>query len=162
MIECEKKFLIADLDAALCGADAPVSFQQGYFETGPEGPTVRVRLVGIDRACVTFKSRISADSCREYEYEIPRSDGEEMLRVFCAGRIVEKRRSLRSANGTRVWEIDCYDGANSGLATAEIELSGSDEPFERPAWLGEEITGRPEFSNRALALTPWRERSVEA
>ena len=89
-------------------------------------------------------------SFADVELPIPVEDARCMIDTLCGERVVEKKRYLCGR-----WEIDEYFKANSGLFTAEIELKSVDEKFEIPAWLGEEISDKPEYTNGALSRNPY-------
>lgn len=152
-IEIERKFLLKNAHWRQF-ADAGTKMCQGYFDTNG-GATVRVRIFG-DSAVLTIKGRLNASGGRsEYEYPIPKSDAEAMLAEFCASRTVEKIRYHVPAGQGRVWEIDEYGGDNAGLFTAEIELSSLDEEFDRPEWLGDEVTSDRRYANGSLSRFPY-------
>lgn len=56
----------------------------------------------------------------------------------------------------RYFEVDEFYGENEGLVMAEIELENPEEPFDRPAWLGEEVTGDKRYYNSHLLCNPYR------
>ena len=91
--------------------------------------------------------------------EIPREEAESLLGL-CRGGRIEKTRYIIPAGGGRKWEVDRFHGENEGLVLAEIELSGADETFEKPSWLGEEVTGDPRFYNSTLSRRPFRTWSI--
>ncbi|MDY6827810.1 MAG: CYTH domain-containing protein [Pseudomonadota bacterium] len=152
-IEIERKFLVAGpvpWDAAL----EVVAIEQGYLCV--EGDRVlRVRRAG-QRAWLTFKAGGMGIARLEYEYEIPVADALEMLARLCVHPLVEKVRH-RIAHGGHLWEVDQFLGTNQGLVVAEIELHAEDEPFDRPDWLGAEVSRLPRYSNAALARRPFSE-----
>ena len=94
----------------------------------------------------------------EYEYAVPPADAREMLELFCLKPVIEKTRYEVLFSG-KTWEIDVFHGANQGLVIAEIELESVDESIELPGWLGDEVTGCPEYSNFTLASHPWKDRA---
>ncbi len=153
-LEIERKFLLSSEDWRGT-ADGGTRMIQGYFATGYEGPTVRVRIAG-ECGFLTIKGRMNGISRSEFEYEIPREDAESMLREFCASRLVEKVRFLVEYEGF-TWEIDEYSGRNAGLFTAEIELPASSTPFARPPWLGQEVSLDRRYSNGSLSVIPYSE-----
>lgn len=148
-VEIERKFLLKN-GSWKKSIDSSVRMIQGYMAGGSGTPTVRVRLAG-KMAWITIKGKASGISRSEYEYQIPAEDAEEMLSTLCGTRIVEK---IRHYSGR--WEIDEYLGKNAGLFTAEIELSDPDEKFEKPSFLGAEITGESMYSNGALSRRPYK------
>lgn len=148
--EIERKFLLKD-DSWRAEADAGTPFRQGYFHA--TGLTGRVRTAGA-RHLLTLKSPTKSLSRDEFEYEIPAADAAAMFELFCEPARIEKTRHLLE-HGGKTWEIDVFAGANQGLVLAEIELCSEDEPFERPAWLGPEVSGDPRYFNSNLAVHPY-------
>jgi adenylate cyclase len=151
--EIERKFLVTG-DGYRQGATA-VHYHQGYIPT-VNGTTVRVRIAG-DRAMLTIKGKASGFSRDEYEYEIPTADAAEMLQNLCAQPQIEKVRYTLPWKGGRKWEVDVFMGDNEGLVVAEIEVGSEDEEFERPDWLGEEVTGDHRYYNSALCRVPYKD-----
>jgi adenylate cyclase len=149
--EIERKFLVTG-DAWKSGA-AGVRFRQGYLST-EKARTVRVRTEGA-RGVLTIKGPTAGVSRLEFEYEIPQADADRLLDDLCLRPLVEKVR-YRVAAGRHVWEIDEFLGDNAGLVVAEIELGSADEPFERPAWLGREVSDDPRYFNANLVRAPYR------
>ncbi len=148
-IETERKFLLAD-DRWKARIVRSIKMRQNYLAYDP---TVRVRVAG-EQAFVTIKSAAKGCSRAEYEYAIPPEDAAEMLDTLCRGNEVCKTRHIVIFCG-KMWEINVFEGVNAGLILAEIELDREDEPFERPPWLGDEVTGKAEYYNGALARQPW-------
>jgi adenylate cyclase len=149
--EIERKFLVRG--DAWREQGTPERFRQGYLRTA--GPaTVRVRIAG-DRGFLTIKGPTSGMTRSEYEYPIPLADAEALLDTLCARPQIEKLRT-RIPSGAHTWEVDEFLGDNAGLVVAEIELRSEDEAFDRPAWLGEEVTADPRYRNAALAQRPYR------
>ena len=147
-LEIERKFLVHG-DGWRANARAGVRFCQGYL--ADDLATVRIRRAG-DRACVTIKGRRHGIARPEYEYLIPVSDAEELLRI-CRQPLIEKTR-YAVPHARHVWAVDVFGGRNSGLVLAEIELKNPDEPFTRPRWLGREVTHDRHYRNSALAIAP--------
>jgi len=157
-VEIERKFLLSSR-AWRAAAGAPVHLVQGYCPTGA-GLTVRVRLIGEDRAVLTIKGKPAGHVRSEFEYPIPVEDARAMLKEFCATNVVEKYRYLVPWAGA-TWEVDEYLGRNEGLFTAEIELESPEQLFERPPWLGMEVSGDPRYSNGSLSRRPYMLWSAE-
>lgn len=148
--EIERKFLVAgDYKQAAVSSSHIV---QGYIGRTPS-LTFRIRLRD-ERGYLTVKGRTDAAgmSRDEWEYEIPAADARELL-AHSDGSI-EKRRYMVPA-GRHTFEVDEFFGANEGLTMAEVELSSPDEAFERPAWLGEEVTGDKRYYNSQLLQHPY-------
>lgn len=153
-LEIERKFLVRDRSWKRDGLRC-VHFYQGYVKTDPARHiTVRIRLAG-DQAFLTLKGPAHGIARSEFEYEIPADDARRMLDEFIPdGKIEKIRYFLPCPDG--VWEIDEYLGDNEGLVTAELELKDEHDGFERPAWLGSEVTGIPRYLNSMLAVYPWK------
>ncbi len=150
ILEIERKYLLADSSwRQSCGTGHPI--RQGYFSDAANF-VLRVRLID-GQALLSIKGQTEGITRREFEFNIPYADGEELLREFCATRIVEKTRYYLPYQGF-VWEIDEYFGRNHGLLTAEIELPDEDTPFPLPPWLGLEVSYDPRYGNAALAQHP--------
>ena len=148
--EIERKFLVPDT-AFLAGQGGERLVQAYICATGRA--TVRVRIAGA-RAWLTLKGRSEGISRTELEYPIPCADAELCLAELCAEGVVAKTR-YRVPHGGHTWEVDVFEGANAGLVVAEIELGSEQEPFDRPAWLGEEVSGDPRYANSQLAERPF-------
>jgi adenylate cyclase len=114
--------------------------------------SVRVRIGG-DAAWLNIKSAVAGVERAEYEYVIPRADAEQMLERFCAG-VVEKIRHHVPHAG-RTFEVDEFVGDNVGLIVAELELEAVDAHFERPSWLGREVSDRRRYYNLHLLDHPY-------
>lgn len=155
-IEIERKFLVLDASWR-AAADAGTRYRQAYLSrvtsAGAVRSSVRVRTDG-ERAYLNIKSATLGIRRQEYEYPIPLADAEAMLADLCVGAVVEKTR-YHVPVGAHVWEIDVFAGANAGLIVAEIELGHEDEVFERPAWLGAEVSDDPRYYNVCLADHPY-------
>ena len=155
--EIERKFLVRS--GAWRGAGEGTRYRQGYV-VNSEGRTVRVRL-SDGEAWLTIKGLRIGLTRPEFEYAIPVNDAEEMLATLCGGSLVEKTR-YKVVVGRHVWEVDEFHGDNAGLVLAEIELEHEAETFERPEWLGEEVSDDPRYYSGRLAKEPfssWGRRS---
>ncbi|MFN8713841.1 MAG: CYTH domain-containing protein [Bacteroidota bacterium] len=152
-IEIERKFLIKDNNWQEQPGLTVTHIRQGYL-ISDEGRTVRVRWRN-GKGYITVKGKPATGSIArlEYEYEIPGSDAEALL-LLCNRPLIEKKRWLL-ANGTHTWEIDVFEGENAGLTVAEIELGSENEDFDKPEWLGEEVTYDKRYSNAALSRVPF-------
>ena len=156
-VEIERKFLVAD-PSWREGADDGVLIRQSYIASNGHA-SVRVRIKGDRDATLTIKLPGSGLSRLEFEYDIPLDEAEALMRVR-QGAIVEKTRYRVVAAGM-VWEIDIFSGENDGLMIAEIELEREDQPFVRPDWLGDEVTGDERYHNSRLAQRPFVTWSTE-
>ena len=161
-IEIERKFLVAG-DGWREAAERVVPMAQGYLndvgmvDSGAMLSSVRVRIEG-DEARLNIKSRELGVQRQEFEYPIPLEDARAMLALSVGGLVDKRRHYVR--HGGHVWEVDEFLCDNAGLVVAELELAHADAPFERPGWLGVEVTDAPRYYNLALASRPyaqWRE-----
>jgi len=156
-IEIERKFLVTG-DGWRVAAHAVVPMAQGYIndaaalDSGAQKASVRVRIQG-DAAYLNLKSREPGHTRQEFDYPIPVDDARALL-ALCVGGLVDKRRHL-VRHGNHLWEVDEFLGENAGLVVAEIELDDAEEAFERPEWLGEEVTDDVRYYNLALAAHPY-------
>lgn len=151
-IEIERKFLLAS-EAWRALASGKVTMRQGYLTEIGSPASVRVRVEG-EAGRLNVKQAVLGSARAEFEYPIPIADAELMLATLCR-RLVLKTRHLVPHAG-HVWEVDEFAGDNAGLVVAEIELGRVDEPFERPDWLGPEVTDQARYYNHALAEHPYR------
>ena len=139
--ETERKFLLAD-DGWRTQCVRSERLRDGLIAiTGNR--KVRVRIYA-ERATLTVKAKTGQSSDAEYEYEIPLADAEELLASHCDGNLLSKVRHYVPFKGF-MWEIDVYEGLLSGVMLAEVELQGEDVEVPLPPWVGEEVTGRPEY-----------------
>jgi adenylate cyclase len=151
-LEIERKFLLRS-DAWRSQVTQRVLMRQGYLSSGSRC-SIRARIAG-ELAWLNLKARRSGMTRLEYEYPIPRQDADEILDELCEGPLIEKYRHEITI-GAHVWEVDEFLGDNAGLIVAEIELASEGEPFERPSWLGEEVTQDERYYNFNLAKRPFR------
>jgi adenylate cyclase len=149
-IEIERKFLVNDMSWK--PSRKRLSVIQGYFPTS--GFSLRVR-VQDDKAFLTLKKGRSQISRHEFEYEIPAGDAREMIGLFCGREVIEKTRHLVEYKGF-TWEVDEFHGENDGLIVAELELEYEDMLFDKPSWIGEEVTQDSRYLNACLAKRPYR------
>lgn len=160
-LEIERKFLVSS-DAWRAQASRVIPMAQGYLndqtsmDSGAQRVSVRVRLEGDD-ARLNLKSREVGHTRQEFDYPIPISDARALL-ARCVGGLIDKHRHLVEHAG-HLWEVDEFFGDNAGLIVAEIELDSGDEWFERPAWLGMEVTDSTRYYNLALASRPYSQWS---
>ena len=152
-LEIERKFLLKKTPC-LVGADYQ-KMTQGYLGYGPL--TTRVRISSFNgeypNAWLTIKSPpVTTSACNEWEYEIPAAEAREILNQ--PGIMLLDKTRYHVIHLGEEWEVDEYHGSLQGLWTAEIELPCEGAPVELPDWIGEEITGRREWSNECLASSP--------
>lgn len=149
--EIERKFLLAN-DAWRRAVTKSLPMRQGYLATTGE-VSIRVRQEG-DQAFLNLKSATLGISRDEFEFALPPAGAAEVLDRFCRERCIEKTRHLVPA-GPHLWEIDEFSGENAGLVVAEIELADEQEAFERPAWLGLEVSLERRYYNVCLLDYPY-------
>jgi len=149
--EIERKFLITG--AFKTYAAKQTFIRQGYISTDP-ARTVRVRTKGGD-AFITIKGLSNSTGVSRFEWEkrIPIEEAEDLFQ-FCLPGVIEKIR-FEIPYKNHIFEVDEFFGKNLGLLIAEIELSSEDESFEKPSWLGEEVTGIDKYYNSYLTSHPY-------
>ncbi|KFN50909.1 CYTH domain-containing protein [Arenimonas composti] len=156
-IEIERKFRVRG-EGWRDAASRRERMAQAYLndlaavEQGGQKASVRVRIAG-DAAFLNIKSREAGHTRQEFDYEIPVADAEALLALCVGGRIDKMRHYVE--HGGRTFEVDEFLGDNAGLVVAELELEAADAAFERPDWLGDEITDQPRYYNLALAARPY-------
>lgn len=157
-LEIERKFLTTG-DGWKSQAERVVRMRQGYLnelaavETGQQKASVRVRISSDTEAHLNLKSREAGHTRQEFEYAIPVADAEALFELCVGGSIDKHRHYVRHAG--HLWEVDEFLGDNAGLVVAELELSHADEPFERPDWIGAEVTSLQRYYNLALIGHPY-------
>ncbi|HON54997.1 MAG TPA: CYTH domain-containing protein [Bacteroidales bacterium] len=149
--EIERKFLVKGEFKHLASKSTRII--QGYLSSVPER-TVRVRVKG-DKGFITVKGigNNSGASRFEWEKEISVEEAQELLSI-CEPGIIDKTRYLIKV-GPHTFEVDEFYGENEGLTLAEVELSSENEAFEKPDWLGEEVTGDARYYNSMLMKNPY-------
>ncbi|MEA4935819.1 MAG: CYTH domain-containing protein [Paludibacter sp.] len=150
--EVERKFLVSS-DAYKALAFSSTLITQGYLSINPAA-TVRVRING-DKAFLTIKGEGSASGTTRYEWEkeISPIEAKELLQL-CSSEVVDKIRYKVDFKGF-IYEVDEFFGENQGLVVAEIELNHEDDFFEKPDWLGQEVTGIAKYYNAMLVNHPY-------
>lgn len=151
--EIERKFLVRS-DSWREAADEGTRFRQGYL-IGAEKASVRIRIEG-SVANINIKSATLGVRRQEYEYSIPLTEAEEMLDTLCEQPQIEKVR-YHVPVGNHTWEVDVFSGDNEGLVVAEVELADEDEVFERPDWLGDEVSDDTRYYNVCLVKHPYKD-----
>jgi CYTH domain-containing protein len=144
--EIERKFLVKGEFKHLAIREMEIT--QGYLSVD-RTRVIRLRLCN-ERAFLTIKapSENTRFARYEWEYEIPSSEAMEIIKLCLPGRI-HKTRYIVPFSGHH-FEVDLFHGRHEGLIIAELELTDEEEVFDRPDWLGEEVTGRPEYYNSNL------------
>lgn len=150
--EIERKFLVTGEYKSQTYAQSHIV--QGYISSA-RGRTVRVRIRD-EKGYLTIKgaSNTSGVSRYEWEKEIPRCEAEELMKLCESGTIDKTRHLVRS--GKHIFEVDEFYGENEGLIIAEVELASEDEPFEKPDFIGKEVTGDVRYYNSQLMSHPYK------
>ncbi len=146
--EIERKFLV--LDQSYKQLAEGILYQQGYLSFRP---SVRIRIIG-QKALLTIKGATTGISRSEFEYEIPLQDGLNMLQELCRMAVIEKYRYKVEYKGF-TWEIDEFLNDNEGLVLAEIELESEDQAFDKPPFIGEEVSYDRRYRNSSLISKPY-------
>lgn len=155
--EIERKFLVQQ--DKLPQLPEPLRLKQGYLAFSP---TVRVRTEdgpgqNERRAYLNVKG-VGLIGRDEFEYEIPRDEAEQLLKLTKASLVSKKRYHLPLPDHPDLkWELDIFEGDNTGLLVAELEMPDADMQFEHPAWLGQDVTEDSAYKNAALAQHPYKD-----
>lgn len=149
--EIERKFLVKGDFRPFVSKETRIT--QGYLSSVPER-TVRVRVKG-EKGFLTIKGigNESGASRYEWEKEIPVAEAQDLMAI-CEPGVINKTRYLVKV-GNHTFEVDEFHGENEGLIVAEVELSSEDEQFEKPEWLGQEVTGYTQYYNPRLMKHPY-------
>ncbi|WP_339893448.1 CYTH domain-containing protein [uncultured Algibacter sp.] len=152
MIEIERKFLVKS-DAYKDEAFQETRIVQGFLNTHKDR-TVRVRVKG-DLGFITVKGLSSKNGLSRFEWEkeITKDDALKLLNLCEKGVIDKTRYDIKAGN--HIFEVDEFFGDNEGLIIAEVELESENETFEKPTWLGEEVTGQIKYYNSQLSKHPY-------
>ena len=151
-VEIERKFLVKNDDYKIHAAR--VLFKQGYLSV-ESGRTVRIRTYD-NKGFITIKGKAHSFTRDEFEYEIPADEADMLLDNLCIRPLIEKIRHFIIYGGNE-WVIDEFLGVNKGLVVAEIELESEEQLFEKPDWLGEEVTFDRRYGNSHLVRKPYSE-----
>ena len=150
--EIERKFLVDSEFKKLSTAETRIV--QGYLSSVPER-TVRIRIKG-DKGYITIKGIGNESGATRYEWEdeISVADATELLSI-CEPGVIDKTRFFVK-HGEHTFEVDEFYGENEGLIVAEVELDSEEEEFDRPDWLGAEVTGEAKYYNSMLMKNPFK------
>lgn len=153
MVEIERKFLVKSDDFKK-EATSKRRIVQGFLNTHPKR-SVRVRI-NEDLGFITVKGKSNEEGTSRFEWEkeIPVSEAETLLEL-CEQSVINKTR-YEIPSGKHVFEVDEFFGDNDGLIVAEIELEDENEEFNRPNWLGREVTGQVKYYNSLLSKVPFK------
>ena len=152
-VEIERKFLPRG-NAWRQAVNDSQHLRQGYLNNEARC-SVRVRT-SADRGWLNIKSVTIGAQRQEFEYEIPLDEAHKMLDTLSLKPLIEKVRHFVKV-GRHVWEIDEFEGDNAGLIVAEIELGHPEEEFEKPDWVGEEVTHDVRYYNTSLCRHPFKD-----
>ena len=157
MIEIERKFLIVS-DKYKEQAYKKTRIVQGFLNTHKER-TVRVRIKGKE-AYITIKGISNKEGSSRFEWEkkIAVEEAEQLIEL-CEPNLIEKIR-YEIKVGNHIFEVDEFSAENKGLIVAEIELSEENESFDKPDWLGKEVTGDVRYYNSQLSRVPYKNWSI--
>lgn len=145
--EIEKKFLVkGDFRNEVFKT---VHIVQGYLSRVPER-VVRIRIKD-DKGFITIKGKNVGATRFEWEKEIPFEEAKKLLELCEPGLVDKTRHLIKNTDGKHTWEVDVFHGHKEGIVIAEIELDDENEPFDRPSWLGEEVTGDRRYYNSSLS-----------
>lgn len=149
--EIERKFLVTGDYKSQAYAQSHIV--QGYISSA-RGKTVRVRIRDT-KGYLTIKGAANASGTNRYEWEkeIPLNDAEDLMQL-CEPSIIDKTRYLVHS-GKHTFEVDEFYGENAGLVVAEVELSEENESFEKPDFIGQEVTGDVRYYNSQLMKRPF-------
>ena len=154
MLEIERKFLVSSTDF-ISESKNQYRIVQGYLNSNPER-TVRIRIKG-DKGYLTIKGKGNESGMSRFEWEKEISTPEaESLLLLCEKGVIDKIR-YEIPLGKHTYEVDVFFGENEGLIVAEIELQSEIESFEKPNWLGEEVTSDERYYNAYLSHHPFND-----
>ena len=148
-LEIEKKFLVkGDFRNEVFKT---IHIVQGYLSRVPER-VVRIRIKD-DKGFITIKGKNVGATRFEWEKEIPVEEAKKLLELCEPGLVDKTRHLIKNTDGKHIWEVDVFHGRKEGIVIAEIELNDENEPFDRPSWLGKEVTGDKRYYNSSLSTS---------
>ena len=152
MIEIERKFLVTSTDF-IKESYSKFEIAQGYISSNPDR-TIRIRIKD-DKSFLTIKGKSSENGLSRFEWEkeIDVKDAQNLL-LLCEKGIIKKTR-YNIQTSTQIIEVDVFHDENDGLIMAEIELKSEEEFYEKPNWLGKEVTGNIKYYNANLSTNPF-------
>lgn len=153
-LEIERKFLVKD--TSFIRESYKKHFIKQGFLNSDKNRVVRIRILD-DKSFITIKGITNSSGTTRYEWEkeIPLQEGNQLL-LLCEKNAIEKHRYLVK-NEKYTFEVDVFLGENKGLVVAEIELESENDKFEKPLWLGDEVTGQIKYYNSSLSKSPFKE-----
>jgi len=150
--EIERKYLVLNNDWQ-GNVESETQIVQAYLANN-EFNSTRIRIQD-DKANINIKSATLGITRTEFEYAIPVVDAQLMIDDLCVKPVIKKTRYIVKYM-QHSWEIDVFSGDNEGLVVAEIELSSPDEAFEKPSWLGKDVSNDARYYNVCLVKTPYK------
>lgn len=150
--EIERKFLVNKKEWEITPKPQGNIIKQCYMLNQVE-KTIRVRIKN-NTAYLTIKGKTKGVTRSEFEYEIPLQDAQQLFEMY--GDISIEKTRYEIALGKHIWEVDVFEGKNKGLIVAEIELETEDEPFEKPSWIGQEVSHDTRYYNANLIEHPYK------
>ena len=156
-IEIERRFLVENEDwksKVILSED----FNQAYLNSSVDEWVTRVRIIDNKKSYLTIKSSLNGLKNYEFEYSIPLQDAIELIKLS-KYKIMKTRYQLKI--NKKNWVVDIFDGSNSSLKIAEVELNSESEEIQVPSWCGQEITGFKLLSNASLAKAPISQLSIK-
>lgn len=152
-LEIERKFLVKGDYKPFVSSSSRII--QGYMLSDGRR-SIRVRIRG-EKGYLTIKGPTDAAGMSRFEWEkeISLEDAKDLMKLCIKVGIDKTRHLVKNSDGIHTWEVDEFHGDNEGLTIAEIELSSEDEPFDKPDWLGEEVTGDHRYYNSHLTVHPY-------
>ena len=146
MLEIERKFLVKNNVLDVLNTIQPIRIIQAYL-INEKFKSVRIRISN-DRAFLTIKNAATGITRKEFEYEIPKNEAEDIIQTFDL-KVLNKERYQIIYN-SKLWEVDVFGGILTGLLLAEIELHAEDEKIELPEWIDKEVTHDASYLNANL------------
>jgi adenylate cyclase len=151
-VEIERKFLV-DLEKwRKVKKPGGTNYRQGYVLNDSQR-TIRIRVTD-KQGYITLKGVTKGITRKEFEYKIPKVDGDELLEIFAASEVEKIRYRIRFSG--KLWEVDEFLGKNAGLVVAEIELKDENEQFEKPDWVTGEVSNDQRYYNSNLSTRPYK------
>ena len=151
-LEIERRFLIQN-DSWKKFITKKIFIEQGYLSKSLDDWIIRIRFTGKDFR-IALKKHIKSFTNFEFEYSIPRKDGETIMSNLSS--TIQKERFFLEVE-KQFWIIDCFKGKNYPLEIAEIEMSREEEDLILPSFISKEITGMTHYSNFSLSKKPFSE-----
>jgi adenylate cyclase len=151
-VEIERKYLVKMELWEKIKPQKSISIKQAYLSRDPL-KTIRLR-VADDKGYITIKGPTTGISRKEYEYEIPGEEANELMETFTTQAIEKIRHHVMHEN--KLWEVDEFKGDNEGLIMAEIELDSEDEKVKLPVWIDREISSDKRYANSNLIAKPFK------